>query len=126
MPLSPRHRVRACLFLSLAIYACGESNLEPVDVYPLVPPRVYRTWWTEVEACIEVTAPFEQVSWYEAGQLINRDTGRDHVGAWLPPHSIYIHSDYLLFVEGVKHEMVHELLQARDHGYDAFLRCAGI
>lgn len=126
MPISPRHRVRACLLLSLAIYACSESNFEPVDVHPLVPPPVYRTWWTEVEACLGVTAPFERVSWYEAARLVNRDTGGEHVGAWQPPHTIYIDSDYLLFVEGVKHEMVHDLLQTRDHGSDAFLRCAGV
>jgi hypothetical protein len=126
MPISPWHRAPACLLLSLAIYACGESNLEPIEVHPLVPPQVYRTWWTELEACIGVTAPFERVTWYEAGHLINRETGSDHVGAWLPPHTIYIHSDYLLYVEGVKHEMVHELLQARDHSSDAYLRCAGV
>jgi hypothetical protein len=110
----------------LAFCACGESNFEPVDVHPLAPPRVYRTWWTEVSACTGVSAPFERVHWYEARHLINRDTGRDHVGAWKPPHSIYIHSHYLLYMEGVKHEMVHELLQTRDHSSDAFLSCAGV
>ncbi|NIN73379.1 MAG: hypothetical protein GTO46_15935 [Gemmatimonadetes bacterium] len=114
------------MLLPLAFYACGESNLEPVDVYPLVPPPVYRTWWTEVAACTDVTARFERVTWYEAGQLINRETGMDHVGAWVPPHNIYVHSDYLLYTEGVKHEMVHELLQTRDHDSTAFLRCAGV
>ncbi|MGD2152091.1 MAG: hypothetical protein PVG79_02410 [Gemmatimonadales bacterium] len=126
MPISPRHCLRACLLLSLAFCACGESNFEPVDVHPLAPPRVYRTWWTEVSACTGVSAPFERVHWYEARHLINRDTGRDHVGAWKPPHSIYIHSHYLLYMEGVKHEMVHELLQTRDHSSDAFLSCAGV
>lgn len=110
----------------MAIYACGESNFEPVDVQPLIPPPVYRTWWNEVAACTGVTAPFEQVTWYEASQLIDRETGMDHVGAWKPPHTIYIHSDYLLYVEGVKHEMVHEQLQTRDHRTEAFLRCAGV
>lgn len=126
MPTSPRHRVRAYLLLLLAIYACGTSNLEPLDVSPLAPPRVYRTWWTDVSACVGVTATFERVRWYEAGHLINRETGSDHVGAWKPPHTIYVHSNYLLYMEGVKHEMVHELLQTRDHSSDAFLRCAGV
>jgi hypothetical protein len=126
MPISPRHYLRAYLLLPLAIFACGESNFEPQDVYPLVPPRIYRTWWTEVAACTGSTAPFERVTWYEAGHLIERDTGSDHVGAWHPPHTSYIHSNYLLYVEGVKHEMVHEILQTRDHSSDAFLRCAGV
>lgn len=126
MPISPRYRVLAFLLLQLPIYACEASNLEPQDVYLLVPPQVYRTWWTEVTACTGVTAPFERVTWYEASHLIDRDTGADHVGAWKPPHDIFIHSEYLLYVEGVKHEMVHELLQARDHSSGAYLRCAGV
>ncbi|MGD2217116.1 MAG: hypothetical protein PVJ64_10175 [Gemmatimonadales bacterium] len=126
MPISPRHRVLACFLLPLAIYACDASTLEPQDVSPLVPPQVYRSWWAEVSMCTGVTGTFERVTWYEAGHLINRETGSDHVGAWQPPHTIYVHSEYLLYVEGVKHEMVHELLQTRHHGSAAFLRCAGV
>ncbi|UCC72790.1 MAG: hypothetical protein JSV86_20950 [Gemmatimonadota bacterium] len=110
----------------MSIYACSESTFEPIDVRPLDPPQIYETWWAEVAACVSVAAPFDRVSWYEAERLINRETGTDHIGAWLPPHNIYIRTNRLLYIEGVKHEMVHDLLQTRNHYSELFVRCAGV
>jgi hypothetical protein len=122
---SPRH----CLFISLAAalsLSCAESNFEPVAPQRLDPPEVYRAWWSEVESCIGTAATFERVTWYQAEQLVNKQEGTNHAGAWLPPHTIYVRSDKLLFTAGVKHEMVHEILQRRDHDTPLYHSCAGI
>jgi hypothetical protein len=112
--------------LLLLVSACTESNLEPENVRPLEPPSVYRTWWGEVQECAGITAPFRRVQWYEASQLTNRESGTEHVGAWLPPHTILILSDRLLFKAAVKHEMMHDLLQVKDHDSPLFIGCAGM
>jgi hypothetical protein len=112
--------------LLLLVGACAESNLEPENARALEPPPVYRTWWAEVQACADLSAPFQRVRWYEASQIINRESGTEHVGAWLPPHTILIHSQRLLLEAAVKHEMVHDLLQVPAHDSPLFLDCAGM
>jgi hypothetical protein len=117
------------LLISLAAalgLSCAESNFEPVAPQRLDPPEVYRTWWSEVESCVGTPAIFERVRWYQAEQLVNKDEGTNHAGAWLPPHTIYVRSDKLHFKAGVKHEIVHEILQRRDHDTPLFQSCAGM
>lgn len=119
---------RRCLLTGLvlaAFAACGEGNFEPVNPQPLVPPDIYRLWWDEMQTCTGIAAPFGRVAWFQADRLINRETGTQHAGAWIPPHTIYVLSRHLLHARAVKHEMAHELLQRRDHESDAFERCAG-
>lgn len=127
MPLLPR-RYPIVLPLMAALYAgaCAEAgNFEPVGTRPLDPPGLYRTWWSEVEACAQISAPFDRVDWYEADHLINTERDSRHPGAWRPPHAIYVSSRHLLSRPVVKHEIVHDLLQRKDHGSPLFLRCAG-
>lgn len=123
---SPRRLLRPLCLLPVLLGSCTEVGFEPVNVRPLDPPSVYRSWWAEVETCADVRAPFRRVTWYEAERLINRKAGSEHVGAWWPPHTIYVDSDYLLYEAGVKHEMLHDLLQATDHSSPLFERCAGV
>jgi hypothetical protein len=112
--------------LLAALLSCGESNFEPVAPQAIEPPDIYRTWWTEVESCIGTQAPFEQVRWYRAEELVNRDEGTNHLGAWLAPHSIYMRVDALFLMPAVKHEMVHDLLQRPNHETLFFEACAGL
>ncbi len=123
---SPRQLLGPLCLLPVLLGSCSEVAFEPVNPRPLDPPGIYRSWWAEVEACADVRAAFERVSWYEADRLINREAGTEHVGAWWPPHTIYVDSGYLLFEGGVKHEMLHDLLQTRDHSSPLFTRCAGV
>ena len=122
---SPRHYLPGPLLAALLL-GCGESNFEPVAPRPLDPPLVYRIWWSEVEACIGTQAPFERVRWYQAENIVDTDAGTEHDGAWYPPHTIYIRSDRLFYTKVIKHEMVHELLQRRDHDSLFFRACAGL
>src|SRR5713226_8484233 len=32
---------------------------------PFTPPAVYRTWWTQIEACAGLWGDFDRVEWYE-------------------------------------------------------------
>jgi hypothetical protein len=123
---SPRRSLSGPVVALLLIGGCGEGHFEPVEPHPFDPPALYRVWWSEVETCTETRGPFDRVRWYEAEEIRNGGTGDCHVGAWQPPHSIYLDSDYLHYRAGVKHEMVHELLQRRDHDTSLFLACAGI
>ncbi len=123
---SPRHFRRPIGFLAIVLCACAESVLfEPINTQPLQPPDIYRTWWSEVEACTGVDAAFERVRWLQADVIRNLEDDSEHVGAWDPPHTIYIKADRLTFEGGVKHEMAHDQLQTRDHGSPAFRRCGG-
>lgn len=123
-----RHRSAALLALVIAVVAagCTNSNFEPVEVSALRPPSIYRDWWRQVEACAEARASFDRVSWYEARRVVDMDDGTDRVGAWVPPHTIYVRSDRVLSEPAVKHEMVHEILQLRDHRSPLFRACAGM
>ncbi|NIR43331.1 MAG: hypothetical protein GWN99_05275 [Gemmatimonadetes bacterium] len=122
---TPRHYVHLPL-LAVLLLGCGESNFEPVAARPLEPPSTYRIWWGEVQECVGAWAPFGRIRWYEAEQIHNIEAGTDHRGAWKPPHSIYIDSEWVSFEPVVKHEMVHELLQRRDHDSLFFQACAGL
>ncbi len=122
---SPSRNLHVPLLLA-ALLSCGESNFEPVAPRAIDPPDIYSTWWKEVESCIGTQAPFDRIRWYQAEQLVNRDEGTDHLGAWLAPHSIYMRTDALFFRPAVKHEMVHDLLQRRDHETLFFEACAGL
>ena len=112
--------------LCLAAAACSELNFEPVDARPLEPPPAYRVWWAEVELCTGTEGSFDRVFWYEATEIIDRERGTLHSGAWKPPHSIFIRSGSLSNRRVVKHEMVHDLLQIRSHDLEVFERCAGL
>lgn len=61
----------------------------------------------------------------QANVIRNREEGTEHVGAWEPPHTIYIKVDRVMFEGGVKREMAHNLLQTSDHASPTFLRCGG-
>jgi hypothetical protein len=123
---SPRRYLYGPMLIALVIGGCTESSFEPEGARRLDPPEIYRVWWAEVEACTGVTARFERVNWFEADRLVNEESGSGHVGAWQPPHSIYIQSSYLNYRAGVKHEIVHDLLQLTNHESEMFRLCAGV
>lgn len=128
MPLLPRRYTRVHPLLA-ALFASGctqPGNFEPVNARRMAPPAIYRTWWSQVEACTEVAAEFDRVDWYEADEILNTDEETRHIGAWLPPHAIYIQKRYVLSESGVKHEIVHELLRTRGHELPLFAECAGL
>jgi len=122
-------RLAACLVALLLgglLLACADLNFEPVDAQLFDPPDIYRQWWTQVERCTDVEAGFERVFWYRATEIIDRENGTLHSGAWKPPHTIFIRTGSLGNRQVVKHEMVHDLLQTRNHDLDVFDRCAGL
>ena len=126
MPLLPRRYHYSYLLPALFAVGCAEAgNLGPVNARPLDPPAIYQLWWRQVEACTEFNARFDRVDWFEADELVNTERETRHMGAWKPPHSIYVRTGNVLSESVVKHEMVHELLQRKDHDMPLFRLCAG-
>ena len=126
MPLLPRRYPGLYLLLAAPVGACSQpSNFEPVGAEPMDPPAIYRVWWAEVESCAELEASFDRVDWFEAADLINTEAETTHLGAWKPPHKIYVQTDHRLSEPVVKHEIVHELLQRKGHDTPLFRDCAG-
>lgn len=116
--------VRAAFACLLAALACSDLNFEPVNGRLFDPPPIYADWWAQVEDCTSTEAPFERVIWYQAEKIIDRESGTSHGGAWVRPHNIFIRSGSLGNRRVVAHEMVHDLLQTRDHSDPIFDRCS--
>ena len=100
------------LLLALLAAACG---FDPGDESPMVPPPVYREWWSETEACSGLTGDFDRVNWLVvegAGFPCSSGTCAGH---WEPNHSIYLAGSYTANEMVVRHEMLHDLLNRSGH-----------
>lgn len=120
----PPSQIIRLLLPPLAAIGCSEANFEPVDAQSLNPPDVYRVWWTEVESCTQMEGTFSRVDWYSVERIEDREAGVRRAGAWQPPHTIYLQHERANDQRVVKHEIVHDLLQRRDHDTPLFKDCA--
>lgn len=100
---------------------CGDPTALSWPGEPFVPSASWRDEWALLEACSGVRGDFDRVRWYRSpdGAL-----GRQVLGRWEPPHSIYLVS--WVVDNGIghtrKHEMLHDLLQTGFHP-PAFEHC---
>lgn len=98
------------------------------------PDPEWRALYDSVEACTEVQGEFDRVTWYRAVEIQDTVENRDPSGAWLGPlgrpYGIAIHRLRLSrggepLLQTVRHESIHEILQAVDHRGDVWCRCDG-
>lgn len=114
---------------------CAEPTAPPsfategFDARQFKPGSQYELWWGEVSECAGRTGDLSAVRFFEvlsplssSGQQFACFDGRFCSGAWEPPDEIYLASGSLMVEQTVKHEMLHALLQDRDHGSVLF-RC---
>lgn len=98
------------------------SAMDPV-------PGLYRSWYVGVAHCMGVASEdahrrFDRVDWYIAERIVHTRHGTQAVGLWSEPHTITVRKDRLLDGYVVRHEAVHDLLEAGHHDSPAFRRCA--
>lgn len=106
---------RLGLALALSVAACLAHPFEPAGAQPFTPAAVYAVWWQRMEACAGITAPLDQVEWYDvAGEQFATPEGA-RWGWWSPPHEIYVAAVHLDDEWLVEHEMLHDLLQTGEH-----------
>lgn len=96
--------------------ACLAHPFEPADARHFTPPvSLYAVWWDRMETCAHVSAPLDQVEWYQVpGNHFATPLG-PRWGWWDPPHEIYIAATHITDELLVEHEMLHDLLQTGEH-----------
>ena len=110
----------ALLLVALALPAC-QHVLEPADRVPLDPPEAYRVWWDATRACVgQPAAEFDRIRWWTATDQLADRLAR---GMWVSRHDIYLRPDKVATEAVVRHEMVHDLLQTKDHDSPLFRSC---
>jgi hypothetical protein len=121
MPLLPH-------LLALALLTAGcRDALAPSEAAPAARPvpisAEYRQWWTELQTCVDITAPL-RVAFYvvpEGNELIDPATGREAEGLWIGHRGGPGTGDILVRARSrhrvglVKHEMLHALLYEGGH-----------
>ncbi len=104
--------------------ACGSDAITGPDPYFPAgavafnpPPRIYATWWADVEGCSHLSAPFASVHYYYFPASGFFYVKSDEVlGAWSNQgNRITVAEGVALDPFVVRHEMLHALLQTGDH-----------
>lgn len=102
----------------------------PVDAVAMdAVPAIYRTWWSEVEACSRRRRFFSWVRWYHVPNVdyfYYDDVAVD--GYWLShPDRIVLAGAHELDALVVRHEMLHAMIQDGEHPAEFFdRRCEGL
>jgi hypothetical protein len=115
-----------------AITACA-SRIGPetfgTAIRPLTPPAVYQVWYDQLARCVGATRPFEGIRWYRVVPSATFADPRTHevlAGFWTERQdAIILGTRYLDDSAVVKHEMLHYLRHAGNHGDPAFQRGNG-
>ncbi len=105
------------LFALLAVAGGCSSPTAPVgsDITRLDAPGIYRTWYSQIEACSGLKGNYDALTLQGAKSIA---VGSDsYSGYWTPPHTITIRveTDWLYDETLVKHEFMHDLLQSGTH-----------
>jgi hypothetical protein len=125
-------RVRLLVALISITTACTEVTYAPQPIVgdQFDPPPIFAAWWEKVESCSGRTESLASVAWYVVpGAMTVPDGSFGDVAAYsdFHDHRIVLAGEVQMLGPIVRHEMLHELLQADGHPRRAFLeRCAGV
>ena len=115
--------------LALACSSIADPALDP-GAESLVPPVVYRRWWTMVEECSGIAGSFDAVVWYSVPNSDVVHAGNDQIGGYWAPGSnrIVLAGNGLYDGRFIRHEMLHALVrQTKGHSHSYFVdQCGGI
>jgi hypothetical protein len=94
----------------------------------LVAPPQYQSWWAETEACSGLQGAFGRIAWFVVpGVSVFATPQGPEVGRWSrggDGTEIVIAGEYVGNELVVRHEMLHALLDRRDHPPEYFVdRC---
>jgi hypothetical protein len=119
----------ACLAIATA---CVESVTEPLPTggVQFDAPPIFALWWKKVEACSGRSGSLASVQWYVVPGVRTIPDGKyGEVGAYTDyrDRRIVLAGEVQMLGPLVRHEMLHELLQAPGHPRRYFLeQCTGI
>ena len=120
---------RLAILASTASLVLGCSVLDPVSELPegaisFTPPASYAEWWTSTEACAELSASMDAVTWYVVPGVATFPTeSGDKVGYWSKSREgtrIIVAGNYREHELVVRHEILHELLGREGHPDEYF------
>ena len=109
------------MLIALALVGCGDLFGPDYTFWghrPMEPvPEVYAAWYAEVEVCLGRVGDFGAITWFVADSLAWNQ--RSILGTTdLASHEITMRSDHVLTEHHVRHEMVHEIMQADNSIHD--------
>ena len=112
----------------VAASGCAWITGVPASARPMNPPAIYERWWTMVETCSGHVASFASVRWYRTPGASVGLNGTDVLGYYSPSGHFIVVSDSMVDDgAGVRHEMLHALLNSTGHPRDEFLgACADV
>jgi len=109
----------------LMVAGCG--TFEPSEEWiEFTPPLIFRVWHGEVENCLGIQQPFDDIVWRRVGTFTFQcNDPRPAFACIVFPNTIYL-LHYILGDERiVKGELVHYVRQKGDHD-ESFIRCSVI
>jgi hypothetical protein len=126
------HMTRSFTAIALAVLAGANGCAWPTDVpssaEPMDPPAIYARWWSMTESCSGRMAPFNSVRWYRTPGSSVKLNAEDVLGYYSPSGNLIVVTDSMIDDgAGVRHEMLHALLNVTGHPRDEFLgACADL
>jgi hypothetical protein len=126
--------------LAVALLLACEQPTAPSLSFPPVAVRfapsalnlgtTYAQWWAQVEQCSGIHGDLTAVAWYTvpgSGSAVLIE-GREYSGAWYAAgNRIVLAENSVFWNAGVRHEMLHALLQDGAHPPEYFRqRCADV
>jgi len=105
-----------------ALIAACDSPLDvPGDATQFSPPAVYQRWWSMTQACAGRARSLNAVRWYHVPGSHFTVNGQDVRGYFNARDNTIILSDSLAaFAAGVRHEMLHAVLDFPGHPRDMY------
>ena len=117
------------LFVISGLAACRSATGPlPPNAEPFEPPAVYARWWAMTEACSGRSGNLAAVRWYRAPGSAVLLNGEPVAAFWgSRGNRIVLAEEQVDNGAGVRHEMLHALLQQRGHPRAEFLEaCASV
>lgn len=109
-------------WLTMACLLVACSAFEPPGATSFTPPASYRVWWDSMQVCTGHTGSFGRVQWFTVpGASFEGPDGKEIIGRWEPPHTIFLAESLVAVPWLVKHEMIHDLLGRPGHPREIFL-----
>lgn len=107
--------------------ACDSPLDIPSDATQFTPPAVYQRWWSMTQACAGRARSLNAVRWFHVPGSHFVVGGRDVRGYYSAQDNSIVLSDSLAaFAAGVRHEMLHAVLDFPGHPRDMYQGfCAG-
>ena len=123
-------RALAVVFVgTLCLVSCGLATAPlPPNSEALAPPAVYARRWAMTEACSGLSGDLAAVRWYHVPSYAIKVNGEEAAGYWSSSGNRIVLTDGIVdYGAGVRHEMLHALLQNGDHPRAQFLgSCASL